>query len=213
MAFKNASARFGSYHTRIQQLSAKNQSLEMLQLGRETRVLQFSKKSTKLNKYERNEESFLISTISREKVQNSRLCGSGKIGANFENRTNGFINSIYHFFENYWARKWYYPKLYSLIKKSSKRHGFNLRESFWVSNVYELLNLQFVPGHLICRYYEGTIALTPRGGIITLEHDFYQWPPPSMSREHLHPPYVLVLLISYRSSSSSLLWLQFSMHS
>ena len=42
------------------------------------------------------------------------------------------------------------------------------------SNVYELLNLQFVPGHLICRYYEGTIALTPRGGIITLEHDFYQ---------------------------------------
>ena len=31
MAFKNASARFGSYHTRIQQLSAKNQSLKMLQ--------------------------------------------------------------------------------------------------------------------------------------------------------------------------------------
>ena len=43
----------------------------MLQLGRETRVLQFSKKSTKSNKYERNEESFfsLISTTSMKKFK------------------------------------------------------------------------------------------------------------------------------------------------
>lgn len=115
----------------------------------------------------------------------------------------------------YEARKWY-PKLCSLIKKSSKRHGFNLR----VFLRSQKLKCIWIIKPSICSWPFDLSILWGNDCPDPPRWNYYSWAwflsVTTMSRAPWDPPYVLVLLLlllqnSSQRSSASLLWLQFSM--